>query len=295
MSMESMGIPRIKRPDLDGLWYQFLDKKLERPKKAFFIRPSLLALGDEGKLWAVNEKGEFCDEGSKGYLTIVEMPLSPCEKLNDLLGYSEFVSIQKYRRDVDDLKSQLDVALEKIEALVRLNVAVDLTSHNEWFKTFISQTLSDGIEKGVSKATEKQSETLQQIEAERQRLEEERAEIDRQLAKLQQAEERIQERERQKAEKKNEPQSAAGYVYLLKQINGEHYKIGLTNNPANRLKIFGVKLPFEVEFDHLIKTDDMYALEYQLHQRYAHCRVNGEWFALTPEEVDEVKAIKSPD
>lgn len=81
----------------------------------------------------------------------------------------------------------------------------------------------------------------------------------------------------------------SGYVYILKQIGGTYYKIGRTNNPDNRLATFSVKLPFEVQYEHLIKTDDMYALEAELHARYAHCRVGGEFFALSPDDLAAIK------
>lgn len=85
--------------------------------------------------------------------------------------------------------------------------------------------------------------------------------------------------------------NTAGYVYLLNEVNGDHYKIGRTRNPENRLQTFNVKLPYRVEYTHLIETDDMYTLEAQLHSRYNHCRVDGEWFALTPSEVAEIKSL----
>lgn len=76
-----------------------------------------------------------------------------------------------------------------------------------------------------------------------------------------------------------------GYVYILNEINGEHYKIGRTRNPDNRLRTFSVKLPYKVEYDLLIPTNDMYALETRLHNKYAPQRVDGEWFTLTPDDL----------
>lgn len=82
----------------------------------------------------------------------------------------------------------------------------------------------------------------------------------------------------------------AGYVYLIKSPSG-HYKIGRTINPNDRLRMFGVHLPFEVEIIALIKSDDHKRLEASLHQTYNDKRVNGEWFALSPEDVDYVKSL----
>jgi len=80
-----------------------------------------------------------------------------------------------------------------------------------------------------------------------------------------------------------------GFVYLLKSDTG-YYKIGHTVNPDNRITTFGVLLPFEVEYDHLIQSPDMRRLESDLHRRYEDKRVNGEWFDLS---VDDVAYIKS--
>lgn len=89
---------------------------------------------------------------------------------------------------------------------------------------------------------------------------------------------------------KNPKPAVPGYVYLIKSPSG-HYKIGRTVNPNDRLRMFGVQLPFEVEIIALIKSDDHKRLEASLHQTYNDKRVNGEWFALSPEDVDYVKSL----
>ena len=86
-------------------------------------------------------------------------------------------------------------------------------------------------------------------------------------------------------------QERCGYVYLLRSSSGL-FKIGRTNAPEARLHRFEVALPFEVEFEHLIPCLDYVSAEFALHARYAHRRGRGEWFALAPEEVAEIKAIK---
>ncbi|MEO0594759.1 MAG: GIY-YIG nuclease family protein, partial [Chloroflexota bacterium] len=84
----------------------------------------------------------------------------------------------------------------------------------------------------------------------------------------------------------------SGYVYLLKVKNRDDvYKIGRTKNPDNRLRTFSVKLPFPVDYEHLIQCDDMYALESELHARYADQRLDGEFFRLTPTNVQAIKTI----
>lgn len=81
-----------------------------------------------------------------------------------------------------------------------------------------------------------------------------------------------------------------GYVYLLRSENG-YYKIGRTQDPQNRVKTFGIQLPFEVEYECLIKTDAMVKLEKQLHDHFAHKRIKGEWFNLSPDDVEYIKGL----
>lgn len=81
-----------------------------------------------------------------------------------------------------------------------------------------------------------------------------------------------------------------GFVYLIQSPTGT-YKIGRTINPADRMKTFTVKLPFEVEYTCVIPADDMYYLERTLHAQFADKRVNGEWFKLSPEDVEYIKGL----
>lgn len=83
-----------------------------------------------------------------------------------------------------------------------------------------------------------------------------------------------------------------GYVYLLKSDKG-HYKIGRTVNPESRSKTFGIQLPFDVAFECLIKTENMFGLEVELHARFADKRTTGEWFDLSPEDVEYIKGLVS--
>jgi hypothetical protein len=51
----------------------------------------------------------------------------------------------------------------------------------------------------------------------------------------------------------------AGYVYLVKNVHAQEYKIGKTTNPKSRKRTFDLKLPFRVELLHTIYTDDMHS------------------------------------
>lgn len=109
--------------------------------------------------------------------------------------------------------------------------------------------------------------------------------VEQARAQLQYKEQKTREKERREA-RKREPKP--GYIYLIQSPTG-HYKIGRTKDLHNRLKTFGVQLPFEVEFICVIETDDMYGLERRLHEHFAAKRVNGEWFALDTADVEFLK------
>lgn len=87
------------------------------------------------------------------------------------------------------------------------------------------------------------------------------------------------------------PRQESGYVYLLKMVNGEYWKIGRTKTPNKRISTFDVKLPFPVECEHLIETKNMYTLESELHKKFASKRVQGEWFLLAQEDIDYIKSL----
>lgn len=82
----------------------------------------------------------------------------------------------------------------------------------------------------------------------------------------------------------------SGYVYLLQSSTGV-YKIGRTGDPDKRIRTFGVKLPFEVEYTCVIKTPHMFELEKLLHRAFHHKRINGEWFKLDAQDVGLIKGL----
>lgn len=83
-----------------------------------------------------------------------------------------------------------------------------------------------------------------------------------------------------------------GYVYLLAVHNSPGlYKIGRTFDLDDRIRTFNVKLPFPVEYEHTIKTDNCYALERTLHNLFKDQRVNGEFFTLSKVDVQFIKCL----
>ncbi len=76
---------------------------------------------------------------------------------------------------------------------------------------------------------------------------------------------------------------SGGYVYLIKSEYG--YKIGKTKNMKQRTQLFGVKLPFSIEIAGYGWFNDYSAAEAEYHRRYAHKRLDGEWFKLSESDV----------
>jgi len=90
-----------------------------------------------------------------------------------------------------------------------------------------------------------------------------------------------------------------GYIYILKDVEiSQTYKIGKTYKPYQRMKAFGVHLPFATELIHVIQCDNADRVERQLHNHFADKRRNGEWFALSEEDIRWLKLhheINSPN
>lgn len=87
-------------------------------------------------------------------------------------------------------------------------------------------------------------------------------------------------------------QNRAGYVYLLYDHESGRCKIGRAKNWQRRAKQFGVDLPFRSSVFHVIRCQDMVSAETMLHQRYSQFRTNGEWYDLTDNHIEEIKAIR---
>lgn len=82
-------------------------------------------------------------------------------------------------------------------------------------------------------------------------------------------------------------------VYLFKC--GTFYKIGRTSKSVNlRVKQVQTSNPESVELIHFkqnLNHKQSVIEEDKLHRIFSHCRVNGEWFSLTPCEVTQCKLI----
>jgi hypothetical protein len=73
-----------------------------------------------------------------------------------------------------------------------------------------------------------------------------------------------------------------GFVYLM--FDGELWKIGKALNIASRKKQLERQLDKPLELLHSIQSNDYSRAEAEMHHRYKHCRIRGEWFDLRANE-----------
>jgi len=82
----------------------------------------------------------------------------------------------------------------------------------------------------------------------------------------------------------------SGYIYLA-YSETQHYKIGKSKGPIDRINVFNTEMPVEVTMLHCFETDDMSMAEAILHKSFTDKRVKGEWFELALEDIEAIKAI----
>lgn len=84
-----------------------------------------------------------------------------------------------------------------------------------------------------------------------------------------------------------------GCVYILKC--GEYFKIGMTTNTDSRRTTIALQIPFAIEEEVSFAVMDVRGAEADLHAQFSGCRMNGEWFRLSPEQWHNLRDSKVLD
>lgn len=86
-----------------------------------------------------------------------------------------------------------------------------------------------------------------------------------------------------------EPSNGArsGVVYVLKSAYG--YKVGRTRDVPSRMRAFGVQLPFIYTIPFCVWFEDCHEAERRYHDIFAAKRINGEWFDLDQNDVQQIR------
>jgi len=75
------------------------------------------------------------------------------------------------------------------------------------------------------------------------------------------------------------------YIYLIKDIQSDVYKIGYSKNVNKRIKQLKTANSGTLRLIESFKTQHNRKVETALHNRYKNKHVNGEWFELSNEEI----------
>lgn len=83
-----------------------------------------------------------------------------------------------------------------------------------------------------------------------------------------------------------------GYVYLILDTNKSIYKIGVTRKMNDkRIKSLQSGNSGELQMLKYYFCNYPFRLEKMIHQHFREVRELGEWFKLTPEDVDDFKNL----
>lgn len=82
----------------------------------------------------------------------------------------------------------------------------------------------------------------------------------------------------------------AGFIYIIQCMGFPYYKIGHSVNPDARVDSLQIGVPFELKLEYAVAVQDMDEVEHKIQQRYKSKGVRGEWYMLTNNDLDDVKA-----
>ncbi len=78
-------------------------------------------------------------------------------------------------------------------------------------------------------------------------------------------------------------------IYLIKNSEESHYKIGVSNNPMKRLSQLQTGCPSELILLETYQSEVSYEIEKVLHRWFSHLKKEGEWFDFSIVEEVEFK------
>lgn len=81
------------------------------------------------------------------------------------------------------------------------------------------------------------------------------------------------------------------YIYLINITGTDLYKIGVSNNPQNRLQTLQTASPFDMEIIETKSTPLAYKVENKLHKIFDKYKHKNEWFKLDSNQVEIFKGI----
>lgn len=241
--------------------------------------------------------------------------------------------LRSYNNEADNIVQTMrpyaiDAALKRLEksrdTVSKLGASLKITITQDYHALRVEELrLSADFLQKLEEEKEERKERLRQerehradeeqarieIEREQERFDKERAHYENLLvaaranadrAGIEKAETKLREIEGASEDlEKRAANTRAGWVYVISNIGafGEGVvKIGLTRrlDPTERVQeLGGASVPFSFDVHGFVFSDDAVGLEGDLHDAFAHCRVNAvnarrEFFRATPLEVREV-------
>lgn len=88
------------------------------------------------------------------------------------------------------------------------------------------------------------------------------------------------------------PYTVGGYVYLVRRVGTDEYKIGMSADCDRRLSELQVSNGGKLEIVNIIATDWPDDLEETMHMHFRTQRLRGEWFRLTENDVHCIRQIR---
>lgn len=76
------------------------------------------------------------------------------------------------------------------------------------------------------------------------------------------------------------------YVYLLKLVGEDTYKIGVSSDVNKRIKQLQTGNSNEIILVSKFKSEFPFKVESSLHRMYGYLNVNGEWYSLDDKQVE---------